>query len=208
MKVTALVTLMLAAASQGGQAAHYLNLVLPGFHPDPSCIYLEKLDQTFFCATSSFSVFPGIPIHASKDLTNWKLASNVLNRRSQLPEFVSTPTGQDGIFAPTLRYHNGTFYLITTWVSMSSYQDFKMNQIIFTSSDPFNSSSWSNPTHFDFLGYDPSLFWDVDGTAYLTGAQATSTGTAIALAPFDPLSGEYLGPTTYPYVLLDSFQLD
>lgn len=199
MKLTALESLLLAAASQGVRATRYLNPILPGFHPDPSCIHVEELDQTFFCATSSFSVFPGIPIHASKDLTNWKLASNVLNRPSQLPEFASTPTGQDGIFAPTLRYHNGIFYLITTWVSIASYQDFKMDQIIFTSSDPFNSSSWSEPTHFEFIGYDPSLFWDIDGTAYLTGAQATSTGTTIALAPFDPLTGKYLGSTNYPY---------
>lgn len=198
--VTALLSFLLAAASQGVLATRYLNPVLPGFHPDPSCIYVGELDQTFFCATSSFSVFPGIPIYASKDLTNWRLASNVLNRPSQLPDFASTPTGQDGIFAPTLRYHNGTFYLITTWVSIASYQDFRMDNVIFTSSDPFNSSSWSVPTHFDFIGYDPSLFWDADGTAYLTGAQATSTGTAITLAPFNPLTGEYLGPTSYPYV--------
>lgn len=189
MKVIALGSFVLAAASQGVRATRYINPVLPGFHPDPSCIFVKELDQTFFCATSSFSVFPGIPIHASKDLTNWKLASNVLSRPSQLPDFASTPTGQDGIFAPTLRYHNGTFYLITTWVSIASYQDFKMDNIIFTSADPFNSSSWSNPTHFDFIGYDPSLFWDVDGTAYLTGARATSTGTATALAPFDHSQG-------------------
>lgn len=198
MKLTVSRSFLLVAASQGARATRYLNPILPGFHPDPSCIYVEELDQTFFCATSSFSIFPGIPIHASKDLTHWKLASNVLNRPSQLPDFASTPTGQDGIFAPTLRYHNGTFYLITTWVSIASYQDFKMENIIFTSSDPFNSSSWSNPTHFDFIGYDPSLFWDVDGTAYLTGAHATSSGTTIALAPFDPSTGEYLGPTIYP----------
>lgn len=198
MKVIALRSFLLVAVSQGARATQYFNPILPGFHPDPSCIYVEELDQTFFCATSSFSIFPGVPIYASKDLTNWKLASNVLNRPSQLPDFASTPTGQDGIFAPTLRYHDETFYLITTWVSIASYQDFKMDNIIFTSSDPFNSSSWSNPTHFDFIGYDPSLFWDVDGTAYLTGAQATSTGTAIALAPFKPSTGEYLGPTIYP----------
>ena len=53
----------------------YANPMLPGFYPDPSCIFVEELDQTFFCASSSFNAFPGIPIHASKDLRNWKLAS-------------------------------------------------------------------------------------------------------------------------------------
>lgn len=49
------------------------NPILPGFHPDPSCIFVPELDDTFFCASSSFNAFPGIPIHASKDLQNWKL---------------------------------------------------------------------------------------------------------------------------------------
>jgi beta-xylosidase len=51
----------------------YYNPILPGFHPDPSCIFLKDWDNTFFCASSSFNAFPGIPIHASKDLQNWKL---------------------------------------------------------------------------------------------------------------------------------------
>lgn len=51
----------------------YENPILPGFHPDPSCIYVPEWNETFFCASSSFNAFPGIPIHASKDLQNWKL---------------------------------------------------------------------------------------------------------------------------------------
>lgn len=51
----------------------YFNPTLPGFHPDPSCIFVSDWDDTFFCASSSFNAFPGIPIHASKDLQSWKL---------------------------------------------------------------------------------------------------------------------------------------
>lgn len=51
----------------------FYNPILPGFHPDPSCIFVPEWDDTFFCASSSFNAFPGIPIHASKDLQNWKL---------------------------------------------------------------------------------------------------------------------------------------
>ena len=50
----------------------FLNPILPGFHPDPSCIHVAE-DDIFYCASSSFNVFPGIPIHASRDLRNWKL---------------------------------------------------------------------------------------------------------------------------------------
>lgn len=49
------------------------NPILPGFHPDPSCIFVPEWADTFFCASSSFNAFPGIPIHASQDLQNWKL---------------------------------------------------------------------------------------------------------------------------------------
>ncbi|KAF9633296.1 Glycoside hydrolase family 43 [Lasiodiplodia theobromae] len=169
MDIISVALLLLAGGSSATNTSYYTNPVLPGFHPDPSCIYVDELDQTFFCATSTFTAFPGVPIHASKDLVNWKLASNVLNRREQIPDFASAPTGQDGIFAPTLRYHDGTFYLITTNVAISSYLDFTMDNIIFTTTDPYNSSSWSIPTSFDFAGYDPSLFWDDDGTAYYDG---------------------------------------
>lgn len=50
----------------------FYNPILPGPHPDPSCIHVEQ-DDTFYCASSSFNIFPGIPIHASKDLTSWRL---------------------------------------------------------------------------------------------------------------------------------------
>jgi beta-xylosidase len=68
----------------------YANPILPGFHPDPSCIYVPEWNSTWFCASSSFNAFPGIPIHASKDLKNWKLITNVLNRHSQLPDLALT----------------------------------------------------------------------------------------------------------------------
>lgn len=63
----------------------YLNPILPGFHPDPSCIFVPEWDDTFFCATSSFNAFPGIPIHASKDLVNWKLIGTSLRNFLQYP---------------------------------------------------------------------------------------------------------------------------
>lgn len=82
MKAAKSVTLLLAAVSNVVQAARYINLILPGFHPYPNCIYVEETNQTLFCATSSFSVFLGIPMYASKNLTHWKLASNKTTHRT------------------------------------------------------------------------------------------------------------------------------
>jgi hypothetical protein len=61
------------ALTQAVSNSTYHNPILPGFHPDPSCIFVPDWNNTFFCASSSFNAFPGIPIHASKDLQNWKL---------------------------------------------------------------------------------------------------------------------------------------
>lgn len=51
----------------------FYNPIFPGFHPDPSCIFVPEWDETYFCAASSFNAFPGLPIHASKDLRDWRL---------------------------------------------------------------------------------------------------------------------------------------
>lgn len=75
-----------------GFTSSFTNPILPGFHPDPSCVFISEWADgpTFFCATSSFNAFPGIPIHASRDLRNWKLVGHVLNRPEQLPRLAET----------------------------------------------------------------------------------------------------------------------
>lgn len=94
MLLTLLLTLPVVLASRGhpGDTANstLYNPIFPGFYPDPSCIYVPEWDKTFFCASSSFNAFPGIPIHASKDLQNWKLIGHALNRREQLPRLAET----------------------------------------------------------------------------------------------------------------------
>ncbi|KUJ07197.1 uncharacterized protein LY89DRAFT_767043 [Mollisia scopiformis] len=152
----------------------YHNPMLPGFHPDPSCIFVPDWENTFFCASSSFLVFPGIPIHASRDLRSWKLISNALNRPEQLPGLNTAKRATSGIWAPTLRYRDGTFYLVTTLV----YDDYPQNasnrfdNFVITTTNPYNSSAWSQPAHFNFSGYDTSPFWDDDGQVYVTGTHA------------------------------------
>jgi beta-xylosidase len=64
---------VLALDKPTGENSTIYNPMLPGFHPDPSCIFVREWNSTFFCASSTFNAFPGIPIHASKDLQNWKL---------------------------------------------------------------------------------------------------------------------------------------
>lgn len=170
----------------------YFNPIFPGFHPDPSCIFVPEWDDTFFCAASSFNAFPGIPIHASKDLKNWRLIAHVLNRPEQLPRLAETNRSTSGIWAPTLRYQDDTFWLFTTLVDDEKAPEdaSRWDNIFFKAEDPFDELSWTDAIHFEFEGYDPSPFWDEDGKVYVTAAHAWRVSPGIHQAEIDLETGD------------------
>lgn len=144
----------------------YTNPVLPGWNSDPSCAFVQEWDNTFFCTTSSFLAFPGAPVFASKDLTNWKLASYALNRVDQVPELLNNGQQSEGIWASTIRYRNGTFYLITSYISFAVWEP---KLLLFTTTDPFDNNAWSDPVRVENPAndIDPDIFWDDDGKTYM-----------------------------------------
>ncbi len=133
---------------------NYHNPVIPGFYPDPSVC---RVGEGFYLVNSSFEYFPGVPIWHSRDLIHWRQLGHVLTRRSQLE--LAGVRCSDGIYAPTLRYHQGFFYMITTLVSSGTYRNFWV-----IATDP--AGPWSDPVWFDQSGIDPSLFFDEDGRVY------------------------------------------
>lgn len=139
------------------------NPILPGFYPDPS---ICRVDDDYYLVTSTFAYFPGVPIFHSKDLVHWKQIGNILDRKEQLP--LEKAETSRGIFAPTLRYHDGTFYMITTNVSSS------LGNFIVTAKDP--AGPWSDPYPLGSAGIDPSLFFDDDGKCYYCGTQDRREG--------------------------------
>lgn len=156
----------LAVSSSSTTNSTYYNPVLSGWHSDPSCIHVK---DTYYCATSTFDAFPGLPIYASKDLINWKHISNAWNREEQLPGIgLQTKDQQDGMFAPNLRFHDGLFYMTCVYAGINTTS--QINGTIFTTSDPFDDNAWSVPFVWEapYRTIDPDLFWDDDGTAYLT----------------------------------------
>ena len=90
----------------------FKNPVIPGFHPDPS---ICRVGEDYYLVNSTFEYFPGVPLFHSKDLINWRQIGHCLTRESQLP--LEKCSNWGGIYAPTIRYHNGRFYMITTNVS-------------------------------------------------------------------------------------------
>ncbi len=140
------------------------NPIFPGFYPDPS---ICRVGDDFYLVTSTFAYFPGIPIFHSRDLVHWNQIGNILDRDSQLP--LNGVGVSEGIFAPTLRYHDGTFYLITTNVSS------ELGNFIVTATDP--AGPWSEPYRLGSEGIDPSLFFDDDGKCYYCGTKPRREGS-------------------------------
>ncbi|MEH7418053.1 glycoside hydrolase family 43 protein [Neobacillus drentensis] len=140
----------------------YTNPVISGFHPDPSVC---RVGKDYYLVTSSFEYFPGIPIFHSKDLVNWKQIGHVLTRESQLPLTRIHRSGpSQGIFAPTIRFHNGRFYVITTNISTTK------NFYVYAEHP---EGPWSEPIFIEgWGGIDPSLFFDDDGKVYISGTSA------------------------------------
>jgi alpha-N-arabinofuranosidase len=149
-------------------AQTFTNPVLPGGYPDPS---ICKVGDVFYMANSSFEYFPGIPIHSSKDLVNWTLIGHGLQRETQCNGAVNLidvqPNG--GIYAPTLRYYEGTFYIITTAIYFDEEtKKHSGNNIIITATNP--AGPWSDPVVVKGApGIDPDLYFDEEGRLWYTG---------------------------------------
>ncbi|EPQ55149.1 hypothetical protein GLOTRDRAFT_76437 [Gloeophyllum trabeum ATCC 11539] len=150
----------------------YKDPIIPGFNPDPSC---TRVGDQFYCVNSSFNTFPGIPVYTSRDLIHWEQIGNVLSRHEQLPQLAQVYGFTSGIWASTIRYNNGTFYLTTTlvWDKFAADDPTRWDNMIFTTTDIYGDN-WSDPIHFSplFQGYDVSLFWDDDGKTYVQGSHA------------------------------------
>ncbi len=134
------------------------NPILRGFYPDPS---ICRVGRDYYLVNSTFSYVPGVPVFHSRDLVNWKQIGNVLERKSQL--VLDGASMSRGIYAPSIRYHKGTFYMITTNVSHGG-------NFYVTADDP--AGSWSDPVYLKVPegvdgGIDPSLYFEGDKCYYI-----------------------------------------
>ncbi|MEK3788332.1 glycoside hydrolase family 43 protein [Paenibacillus sp. FSL K6-1230] len=166
------------------------NPIIPGCYADPS---ICRVGEDYYLITSSFEYFPGVPIFHSKDLVNWRQLGHVLDRPSQL-DLDGTPCSK-GIYAATLRYHDGIFYMVTTFVV--SVTGARRNFYV-TASDP--AGPWSDPVWLpDAPGIDSSLFFDDDGKCYIManrqppGGQQYPKHMEIWMQELDVSKGELVG---------------
>jgi xylan 1,4-beta-xylosidase len=140
--------------SRYNQGMKIKNPIIPGFYPDPSVC---RVGEDYYLVNSTFEYFPGVPIFHSRDLVHWQQIGHCLTRKSQLPLDGARSSG--GIYAPTIRYHDGTFYMVTTNVTGGGH-------FYVHTRDPYGE--WSEPVWVEGVEIDPSLFFDDDGRAYFT----------------------------------------
>ena len=164
----------------------YRNPIFRGFYPDPS---LCRVEEDYYLINSTFSYFPGIPIFHSRDLVNWRQVGHVIDRPGQLR--YDGLRVSNGIFAPAISYHKGTFFVVCTMVGAGG-------NFVVTASNP--AGPWSDPVWLHFEGIDPSLFFDDDGRAWLVnngapeGEPLYDGHRAIWLQEFDPAAKKMIGP--------------
>jgi xylan 1,4-beta-xylosidase len=140
------------------------NPILTGFNPDPSICVVK---DDFYIATSTFEWFPGVQIHHSNDLKNWRLLTRPLNRVSQLDLKGCQHSG--GVWAPCLTYSDDMFWLVYTNVRSHGGPVTDSPYFLVTASNI--EGPWSEPIKLGANGFDPSLFHDQSGKKYLVNMQ-------------------------------------
>lgn len=172
------------------QSETFHNPILSGFYPDPS---ICRVGEDYYMATSSFNYYPGIPVFHSKDLVHWEQIGHGIHRPEQLD--YKNCEASLGLWAPTIRYHEGTFYLINTFVSEG--REVNRDNYILTAKDP--AGPWSDPVFIEGAdGIDPTIFFDKDGRMWYAGNYIEKHPKyeghhGIYLCELDPVTFQFIG---------------
>lgn len=159
----------------------YHNPVIKGFYPDPSVC---KVEDTYYLVCSSFQYFPGVPIFESKDLINWKQIGHCLTRESQIQ--LGKVSSSGGVFAPTLRHHNGRFYMTTT-------NDTTRQNFYVWTDDIYGE--WSEPIDVDQGGIDPDLYFEDGKVFFMSNGKDDNGIGGIVQCEIDIETGDKLSPS-------------
>ena len=167
----------------------YSNPVLHMDYSDPDVC---RVGEDYYMTASSFNCFPGLPILHSRDLVNWELIGAALTTYD--PAFRESVQHGNGVWAPSIRYHAGWFYIFCG--------DPDRGIFMVRSQDP--SGPWEEPVWVvEEKGFiDPCPLWDSDGKAYLShGCAGSRAGlkSVLFVAPMSPDGTRLLGPSRIVY---------
>ena len=174
----------------------FKNPVINADYSDPDAI---RVGDDFYMIASSFDAIPGLPILHSKDLVNWKIIGHALKRQPPFDHFEKTQHG-NGVWAPSIRYRNGEFYIY--------YPDPDFG--IYLTKAKTIDGDWSAPklvvTGRGLI--DPCPFWDEDGKAYLAYAYAGSRAGIKSVLAVMPLTADGAKATEAGRIVYDGHELD
>lgn len=172
------IAILTASLSGSSHAAEgYRNPIIRGMNPDPSVV---RVGNDYYLVTSSFEYFPSCPVYHSLDLVHWQRIGYALDRPEQ---FHALHDEHPSTYACTIRYHDGTFYALTTDVRGGG------NFLVKTKNP---AGPWSLPLTIDKGMFDPSLFFDQDGKVYYT-RRGSDPQHNIVQAEIDPDTGKLRG---------------
>jgi len=156
----------------------YKNPIIAADYSDPDVI---RVGDDFYMTASSFDAIPGLPILHSKDLVNWRIIGHALKRQPPFEHFSKTQHG-NGVWAPSIRFHNGDFYIY--------YGDPDFGIYMIKTSNP--AGEWEEPVLVEAGKgmIDVCPFWDEDGQAYLVYAYAGSRAGIKSILAIKKLSAD------------------
>lgn len=168
------------------------NPVLPGFHPDPSIL---RVGADYYIATSTFEWFPGVRVHHSTNLVDWRPLGGALDEKRLLDLYGAGDS--NGIWAPNLSYADGEFYLLYTDVASFEAGFWDPQNYVVTGPTP--TGPWSDPVVLHGRGFDASLFHDTDGTTWMLSMVADwrpgrNRFAGISIQQYDRRARRLVGP--------------
>lgn len=166
------------------------NPLLPGCYPDPT---ICRVGDDYYLVTSTFEYVPGLPVFHSTDLRSWEQIGHVVDRAGQ-PDFDGIASS-GGLYAPTLRHHDGVFWLVCTLVDQQDPA--RGGNFLMTATDA--AGPWSDPVWLDADGIDPSIFFDDDGRVWVHGTRLAREPqwhdqTEVWVRELDPRTKALVGP--------------
>ena len=178
----------------------YTNPVINADYSDPD-VCVGPSGEDYYMTASSFQCTPGLPILHSKDLVNWTIVNYALKSlytgNKQLEEHFSAPQHGAGVWAPSIRYHNGEYYIY--WGD----PDFGVYMVRTNGGDP--AGEWENPICvIEGKGMiDTTPLWDEDGRCYLVNGWANSRGKFASVLSVREMNAEGTKTIGNPVIVFD-----
>jgi len=178
----------------------FTNPVINADYSDPD-VCVGPSGEDYYMTASSFQCTPGLPILHSRDLVNWEIVGYALNNLYEgdckLTAHFNTPQHGNGVWAPSIRYHEGQYYIY--WGD----PDFGVYMVKTKNGDP--AGEWEAPyCVIRGKGYiDTTPLWDEDGRCYLVNGWANSRSKFASVLTVREMSADGKKAIGQPVIVFD-----